>query len=181
MRAIRIMANLHVTDVDAARSFYTGYLGLSMRVQHGMGGPLYLSRHRGGTSSSSHATRPHPRIPSSLSTRAMSTVRIKKLDGSATRSCDRSRQNHGVCAGPSSAHRLETSSMSCAIGIDQRLDVLPSGNPQPDDVLQTVPLSDAARAFRRWPNSPADGTFVFRPFARRGSVGFVPAVLGVLV
>ena len=29
MRAIRIMANLRVADVDAAKSFYTGYLGLS--------------------------------------------------------------------------------------------------------------------------------------------------------
>ena len=29
MRAIRIMANLRVPDVEAARSFYTGYLGLS--------------------------------------------------------------------------------------------------------------------------------------------------------
>jgi len=29
MRAIRIMANLPVPDVDAAKSFYTDYLGLS--------------------------------------------------------------------------------------------------------------------------------------------------------
>ena len=29
MRAIRIMANLRVADVDAAKSFYTDYLGLS--------------------------------------------------------------------------------------------------------------------------------------------------------
>jgi catechol 2,3-dioxygenase-like lactoylglutathione lyase family enzyme len=29
MRAIRIMADLQVADVDAAKSFYTGYLGLS--------------------------------------------------------------------------------------------------------------------------------------------------------
>lgn len=29
MRASRIMANLRVTDVEAARSFYTDYLGLS--------------------------------------------------------------------------------------------------------------------------------------------------------
>jgi catechol 2,3-dioxygenase-like lactoylglutathione lyase family enzyme len=29
MRAIRIMANLRVADVDAAKGFYTGYLGLS--------------------------------------------------------------------------------------------------------------------------------------------------------
>src|SRR5437763_16571310 len=29
MRATRIMANLRVADVDAAKSFYTGYLGLS--------------------------------------------------------------------------------------------------------------------------------------------------------
>jgi predicted enzyme related to lactoylglutathione lyase len=29
MRAIRIMANLRVADVDAAKSFYTGFLGLS--------------------------------------------------------------------------------------------------------------------------------------------------------
>jgi len=29
MRAIRIMANLRVPDVDAAKSFYTDYLGLS--------------------------------------------------------------------------------------------------------------------------------------------------------
>jgi catechol 2,3-dioxygenase-like lactoylglutathione lyase family enzyme len=29
MRATRIMANLRVDDVEAAKSFYTGYLGLS--------------------------------------------------------------------------------------------------------------------------------------------------------
>ena len=29
MRAIRIMANLRVADVEAAKSFYTGFLGLS--------------------------------------------------------------------------------------------------------------------------------------------------------
>ena len=29
MRATRIIANLRVADVDAAKSFYTGYLGLS--------------------------------------------------------------------------------------------------------------------------------------------------------
>ena len=29
MRTIRIMANLRVADVEAAKSFYTGYLGLS--------------------------------------------------------------------------------------------------------------------------------------------------------
>lgn len=29
MRASRIMANLHVADIQAARSFYTDYLGLS--------------------------------------------------------------------------------------------------------------------------------------------------------
>jgi catechol 2,3-dioxygenase-like lactoylglutathione lyase family enzyme len=29
MRATRIMANLRVADVEAAKSFYTGYLGLS--------------------------------------------------------------------------------------------------------------------------------------------------------
>lgn len=29
MRATRIMANLHVADVEAAKGFYTGYLGLS--------------------------------------------------------------------------------------------------------------------------------------------------------
>ncbi len=29
MRAKRITANLHVSDIDAAKSFYTGFLGLS--------------------------------------------------------------------------------------------------------------------------------------------------------
>jgi catechol 2,3-dioxygenase-like lactoylglutathione lyase family enzyme len=29
MRALRIMANLRVADVEAAKSFYTGYLGLT--------------------------------------------------------------------------------------------------------------------------------------------------------
>ena len=29
MRAKRITANLHVPDIDAAKSFYTDYLGLS--------------------------------------------------------------------------------------------------------------------------------------------------------
>ena len=47
MHAVRIMANLRVPDVDAAKSFYTDYLGLSRRVRHGMGGSLHLSRHGG--------------------------------------------------------------------------------------------------------------------------------------
>ena len=46
MRAKRIMANLRVPDVDAAKSFYTDYLGLIRGVQHGLGCPLHLSRHR---------------------------------------------------------------------------------------------------------------------------------------
>ncbi len=48
MRAIRIMANLRVPDVDAAKSFYTDYVGLSTEeFNMGWVGPLYLSRHRG--------------------------------------------------------------------------------------------------------------------------------------
>ena len=87
MRAIRIMANLRVADVDAAKSFYTGYLGLEYRgVQHGMGGALHLSRHR-GERPARHARRNrtrrlghfHPHRPTSK-------VPMKRRRNSATRS-----------------------------------------------------------------------------------------------
>ncbi len=46
------MANLRVVDVEATKSFYTDYLGLSTEeFNMGMGGPLHLFR-PGRTSSS---------------------------------------------------------------------------------------------------------------------------------
>jgi catechol 2,3-dioxygenase-like lactoylglutathione lyase family enzyme len=35
MHALRIIANLRVTDVDAAKSFYTDYLGLTLILASG--------------------------------------------------------------------------------------------------------------------------------------------------
>ncbi len=48
MHAVRIMANLRVPDVDAAKSFYTDYLGLSTEeFNMGWVARLHLSRHGG--------------------------------------------------------------------------------------------------------------------------------------
>ncbi len=51
MRAIRIMANLRVPDVDAAKSFYTDYVGLSTE-EFNMGWPAIPLPTPGPTSSS---------------------------------------------------------------------------------------------------------------------------------
>ncbi len=50
-----------------------------------------------------------------------STVLTKKLEDSATRSCARSRQNRGACAGSSSAHQTAASSTSHAIETESEL------------------------------------------------------------
>ena len=42
MRANRIMANLRVADIDAAKSFYTDFLGWRRGIQPGVGGSLHL-------------------------------------------------------------------------------------------------------------------------------------------
>jgi catechol 2,3-dioxygenase-like lactoylglutathione lyase family enzyme len=34
MRAVRVLANLHVADIDAAKGFYTDFLGLSTEAFH---------------------------------------------------------------------------------------------------------------------------------------------------
>ncbi len=45
MHAKRIMANLPVADIEAAKGFYTDYPRTGYRrVQHGLGGPLHLRR-----------------------------------------------------------------------------------------------------------------------------------------
>jgi len=55
------------------------------------------------------------------SRRTTSTVLTKKLEDSATRSCARSRQNRGACAGSSSAHQTAASSTSYAIETESEL------------------------------------------------------------
>ena len=55
MRATRIMANLRVADVDAAKGFYTGYLGLSTE-EFNMGWVArYTSPDTGGEGPARHA------------------------------------------------------------------------------------------------------------------------------
>ena len=64
MRALRIMANLPVADIETAKGFYTDYLGLSTE-EFNMGWVArYTSPETGATSSSSRATRPRPRTRS---------------------------------------------------------------------------------------------------------------------
>ncbi len=120
MHALRIIANLRVTDVDAAKSFYTDYLGLSTEEFNLGWVARYTSPDTGANLQlvTRDATAPEDSVISVTPT--TSTVPTKKLDGSATRSCNRSRQNHGVCAGSSSAHQMATSSTLCVIGTEQR-------------------------------------------------------------
>jgi len=67
------------------------------------------------------------------SRRTTSTVLTKKLEDSATRSCTRSRQNRGACAGSSSAHQTAASSTSYAIETESELRasrrLIPCGHP----------------------------------------------------
>jgi catechol 2,3-dioxygenase-like lactoylglutathione lyase family enzyme len=59
MRAKRIMANLRVADVDAAKGFYTDFLGLTTE-DFNMGGSPATPRPRPARGSSwSRATPPH--------------------------------------------------------------------------------------------------------------------------
>ena len=58
MRAIRIMPNLRVDDVEAAKGFYTDYLGLSTEEFNLGWVARYASADRGRSSSSSPATQP---------------------------------------------------------------------------------------------------------------------------
>nr|MDT0662444.1 VOC family protein [Micromonospora sp. DSM 115978] len=52
MRALRIMTNLRVADVDAAKGFYTGFLGLSTEEFNMGGWPATPSPTPGRASSS---------------------------------------------------------------------------------------------------------------------------------
>jgi catechol 2,3-dioxygenase-like lactoylglutathione lyase family enzyme len=57
MRANGIMANLRVADIDAAKAFYTDFLGLGTEEFNlGWVGPLHQPRDRGAGCSSSRAT-----------------------------------------------------------------------------------------------------------------------------
>ena len=89
MRATRIMANLRVADVEATKSFYTDYLGLSTE-EFNMG---WVARY---TSPDTRAnvqlvTRDATASEDSViwSTRMTSKVPMKKRRNSATRSCTR--------------------------------------------------------------------------------------------
>ena len=118
MRPKRIVANLRVADVDAAKGFYTDYLGLSTE-EFNMGWVArYTSPDTGANLQlvTRDATAPEDSVIPSR--RTTSTVLMKKLLNSATRSCTRSRQNYGACAGSWSAHQTATSSTSCVIETD---------------------------------------------------------------
>ena len=89
MHATSIMANLRVADVEAAKGFYTDYLGLSTE-EFNMG---WVARY---TSADTRANvqlvtreQAHPKTRSFPSTRMTSKVLMKKLRSSATRSCTR--------------------------------------------------------------------------------------------
>ena len=74
MRVLRIMADIHVSNIEEAKSFYTDFLGLSTE-EFNMGGsrdtpPLTPARPTPGPgSSSSRATPPHQSTRSYPSTR----------------------------------------------------------------------------------------------------------------
>ena len=60
MRVVRITTNLPVADIEAAKGFYTGFLGLRHRAVHlRMGGALHRSR-VGGTRAARDGRRDAP-------------------------------------------------------------------------------------------------------------------------
>ncbi len=79
MRTTQILPNLRVADVEATKSFYSNYLGLSTE-EFNMG---WVAR------CSSRATQPHPKMRSSPFSRMTSKVLMQKLSNSATRLCTR--------------------------------------------------------------------------------------------
>ena len=93
MQATRIMPNLRVADVDAAKTFYTDYLGLSTE-EFNMG---WVARY----------TSPDGREPRTTWKQPM-----RKRRNSATRSRIRSRQSLGGCGDSSSEHPTAISSTS---------------------------------------------------------------------
>ena len=83
MRATRIMANLRVADVDAAK-FYTGYLGLSTE-EFSMGWVARYTSPDTGRTSARHADATSPEL-GHFHPRPTSKVPMKKRRNSATRS-----------------------------------------------------------------------------------------------
>lgn len=89
MRATRIMPNLRVADVEAAKGFYTGYLGLSVEEFNMGWAARYTSPDARRSSSSSRATPAHPQTPSFPSSLTTSKKPMKKPGGLVMRSCIR--------------------------------------------------------------------------------------------
>jgi len=108
MRAKRIVANLRVADVDAAKSFYTDYLGLSTE-EFNMGWVARYSSPDTGANVqlvTRDATAPEDSVIS-VHTDDVDGA-LKKLRDSAMRSCNRSRQRLGACAASSSELQTAT-------------------------------------------------------------------------
>jgi len=94
MRVLRITANLPVADIEAAKSFYTDFLGLSTE-EFNLG---RVARYT-DTDTGAH---------------------VQLVTGPATRSSTRSRSNRGECTGSSCARPTATCSTSSSTGISGR-------------------------------------------------------------
>ena len=87
MQATTIFANLRVPDIEAAKGFYTDYLGLT-NEEFNMGWSPGTPRPTPGRGCSSSPMRqPRPRIRSFRSASITSTAHMQKLGNWATRSC----------------------------------------------------------------------------------------------
>jgi predicted enzyme related to lactoylglutathione lyase len=88
MQATKVMAHLHVADIDAAKRFYAGYLGLTTE-EFNLGWVARLTSADSKavvqlvTRDATARTRSFPSAPTT------STVRTQKPGNSATRSCIR--------------------------------------------------------------------------------------------
>jgi catechol 2,3-dioxygenase-like lactoylglutathione lyase family enzyme len=113
MRATRVIANLRVADLEAAKTFYTDYLGLSTE-EFNMGWVArYTSPDTGANVQVVTRDAAAPDDPViSVHVHDVEGAPMKKPRSSATRSCIRSRQNRGACDGSWSEHPTATSSTS---------------------------------------------------------------------
>ncbi len=112
MHVTRIIADLHVTDIDAAKRFYTDYLGLSAE-EFNMGWVArYTSPATGANVQLVTRDAAAPEDPVSPCSPMTSMAPTKTPSDLATRSCTRSRPNPGERAGSSSGPRTATSSIS---------------------------------------------------------------------
>ena len=113
MRAKRITANLRVADIEAAKSFYTGYLGLSTE-EFNMGWVARYTSPETGVNVqlvTRDATAPEDSVIS-VHTDDVEAAYEEALDR-ATRSSIRSRPRVGVFADSLFVRRTATSSTSC--------------------------------------------------------------------